>query len=505
MFEWSKLNLPFRFLTMTISPAIAISMKMYITTLKSVIQQHFISSKPTRKKYNERQGRSIGTIILLFAFLHHVNVQGQSKDLSKKEVQAVVSALADSVKYYYVEAGTARDIYAQLNKSLREGVYEGVGNSEALAALLSKQLISLSNDKHFGVDFAATTSGHLQRRMPGTYNHLAPYNYYFNKMEILPGNIGLLEIGQFVPTDYTGQLIVAAMNFFANSDALIIDLRNCIGGDPRTVLQLAGYFFREPVLFEISHNRGANSSEEFWTTKTDFQGTEKGKIAFSNKNEKGIKVDYSKLETMPMYVLTSNATFSAGEVMAHGLQTRQRAKTVGETTGRGGNGIRPFVLPHGFVAFIPFAQMVSPINGKGFQLTGVVPDITASPAKALDAAYTTALRQLIDGAAGEASKNRLNWEMRLYLLRRQGGYKADVQQYAGLYGDREVIQEDGDLYYQREGGTKKQLQPLTEKYFLLDRQTVVEFSSNGQSIIVHQMNGSENRFDRTNKTSKLQK
>jgi retinol-binding protein 3 len=489
---------------MAISPCNVYLMKQLMTVFKSLIRQHSTSCKPTRKKYNCRQARPIGTMMLLIACLLHVDVQGQSNVLSKKEVQAIVTALADSVKSNYVEEGTAGAIHAQLNKLLREGAYEGAENSIALAALLSKQLIALSNDKHFGVDFTAATTGNVQRRMPSSYNHLAPYNYYFNKMEILPGNIGLLEIGQFVPTDYTGQLIVAAMNFFANSDALIIDLRNCIGGDPRTVLQLAGCFFREPVLFEISHNRGANTSEEFWTTKTGFQATEKGKIAFTNNTEKEIKADYSKLATMPVYVLTSNATFSAGEVMAHGLQTRQRAKTVGETTGHGGNGIRPFALPHGFVAFIPFAQMVSPVNGKGFQLTGVVPDIATTPAKALDTAYIIALRQLVDNAADEAAKNRLNWEMRLYLLRKQGGCKADVQQYAGLYGEREVILVEGELYYQREGGTNKQLQPLTEHHFLLDRQTIVEFSSGGQSIIVHQMNGSEKRYDRTNKNAKLQ-
>lgn len=424
------------------------------------------------------------------------------KLLDKKEIREVVSVLADSVKHFYIDEKIANDIHKQLKHNLAKGEYDKVKNSQDLSALLTKQLIALSNDLHFGMDYTPVTSNNIQRRMPSTYNHLAPYNYHFAKMETLPGNIGLLQIDQFVPTEYTGHLIVAAMNFFSNSDALIIDLRKCIGGDPRTVAQLSGYFFKEPVMLHVSNSRGVNSRSEFWSTKTDFQATERGRIAFTADTVKVLKADYNKLTDIPIYVLISNKTFSAGEGMAFGLQTRGRAKTVGETTGHGGNGVRPFRLPHNFQVFIPFVEVVSPITGKGYQKTGVLPDIPTTPAKALEVAYTTALQQLHEQATDNATKQRLAWEIRVNQLRKQPEPQNELKLYAGKFGTRELLFDDGVLYYQRAGSTKTQLEQLNNHHFLLDKQTMLELSPDLQTLRIHQMNGVSNSFDRTDKTAK---
>lgn len=425
-----------------------------------------------------------------------------TKPLGTKEIRELVSVLADSVKRYYVDEKIANDIHKQLKHNLAKGEYDKVKNPQDLSALLTRQLIALSNDLHFGVDYTPVTANNVQRRMPGTYNHLAPYNYHFAKMEILPGNVGLLQIDQFVPTDYTGHLIVAAMNFFSNSDALIIDLRKCIGGDPRTVAQLSGYFFKEPVLLHVSKDRSTNSRSEFWSTKTDFQATERGRIAYLNDTVKVLKADYSKLTDIPIYVLISNTTFSSGEAMAYGLQTRGRAKTVGETTGHGGNGIRPFRLPQNFQVFIPFVEIVSPITEKGYQQTGVLPDIPATPAKALEVAHKTALQQLHEQATDEATKKRLAWEIRVNQLRKQPEPHQELKFYAGKFGTREIIFNEGDLYYQREGSIRTQLEPLGNRHFLVDKYTILEFSPDYQSLHIHQLSGTSNSYDRTDKTAK---
>lgn len=463
----------------------------------------FSLDKITSQKLLIGKLRQACIMFFLCVYCLATTAYSQTKTLRKQEIRELITALADSVSRNYVDAKIAAAIQQQLKQHLANGDYDKVESGQALSAVLSNQLIALSNDKHFGVDFNAAMAGNVQRRMPVSYNHLSPYNYYFNKMEILPGNIGLLEIDQFVPTDYTGQLIVAAMNFFSNSDALIIDLRKCIGGDPRTVAQLAGYFFQEPVLLHVSYNRAANTQEEFWSTKTSFQATEKGRIAFTSDTLRTVKADYSKLTRIPIYVLISNTTFSSGEAMAYGLQTRQRAKTVGETTGHGGNGIRPFALPHGFQVFIPFVEVVSPVTGKGYQQTGVLPDIAATPAKALDVAYEVALQQLHAQATDEANRKRLAWELRVYQLRTQKNVPDNLQPYAGQFGVRSVVYIDGALYYQREGSTRRLLEPLSNHHFLLDKQTLLEYSPDYQSFRIHQMHGTVVTAERTDVTANV--
>ena len=436
-------------------------------------------------------------LICTTAFSQPSQTSQPHKPLGKKEIRDVVTALADSVGRIYVDEKIATNISKQLRQQLTKGEYDKVDNPQELSTLLTNQLIKLSNDKHFGVNYMPpnASSGTMRRTMPGSYKHLEAYNYYFNKMEILPGNVGLLELDQFVPTDYTGQLIVAAMNFFSNSDALIIDLRKCIGGDPRTVAQLAGYFFQDPVLLHISYNRAQNIRNELWTTKTSFQAIERGG---PNTSEKIINTDYSKLAAIPIYILTSNSTFSSAELLSYGLQARKRAKIVGETTGGGGNGIRPFSLPNGFTAFIPFVQSINAVTGTaGWQNTGVLPDITSISDKALDVAYSTILQQLLSQTTDENTRKRLSWVNHLHELRQKNNSANNLHLYAGNYGDVEIIHDKDALYYHRKGDLKKQLEPLDKEHFLLDKQTMLEFSADYQSFRIQRMNGTtSNPYER---------
>ncbi|PYT82689.1 MAG: hypothetical protein DMG40_05295 [Acidobacteria bacterium] len=50
---------------------------------------------------------------------------------------------------------------------------------------------------------------------------------------MLEGNVGYLKFDFFADPEICGPTVVAAMNFLANADALIFDLRENGGGDPQ--------------------------------------------------------------------------------------------------------------------------------------------------------------------------------------------------------------------------------------------------------------------------------
>ncbi len=56
------------------------------------------------------------------------------------------------------------------------------------------------------------------------------------RVERLDGNIGLLEIRPllYAPT-HAGPAVTAAMTLLASTDALLLDLRRCLGGSPDQV------------------------------------------------------------------------------------------------------------------------------------------------------------------------------------------------------------------------------------------------------------------------------
>ena len=79
-----------------------------------------------------------------------------------------------------------------------------------------------------------------------------------------------------------------------------------------------------------------------------------------------------KLVQIPLYVLSSSETFSAGAALVSSL--RDRATIIGETTRGGGHGTDLRFLPSGYSISLPIAKSISVATGKGWETTGVVPD-----------------------------------------------------------------------------------------------------------------------------------
>ena len=63
------------------------------------------------------------------------------------------------------------------------------------------------------------------------------------------GNVGYLNLRSFVDLNYSKETAVAAMNFLANTDAVIIDLRKNPVGFINIEIFLASYFYGvDPVV-----------------------------------------------------------------------------------------------------------------------------------------------------------------------------------------------------------------------------------------------------------------
>jgi len=74
----------------------------------------------------------------------------------------------------------------------------------------------------------------------------------------------------FFPASLGGETAAAAMNFLANTDALIIDLRQNGGGDPSMVAFLISYLFDgpDPVHLNDLYFRPTGETQQWWTLAT---------------------------------------------------------------------------------------------------------------------------------------------------------------------------------------------------------------------------------------------
>jgi C-terminal processing protease CtpA/Prc len=173
------------------------------------------------------------------------------------------------------------------------------------------------------------------------------------------------------------------MNFLAHTNALIIDLRQCRGGNPGMVALISSYLFDgEPLHLNSLYWREEDFTQQYWTLPY---------------------VPGKRYSDKPVYVLTSPATFSAGEEFAYNLQTRQRATLVGATTGGGAHPGSPYRLHPHFEVFIPVGRAINPVTNDNWEGKGVIPDITVAQEKALNVAHRLALETIIENCGKPTS------------------------------------------------------------------------------------------------------
>ena len=330
------------------------------------------------------------TICIGQVFGQRIRMQSGSTEpqpIELNEVHEMVINLADSIAVNYIIAEKAPMLKKNLLKELKKGEFDQFKEKNVLAEHLSNLLVTWSNDRHFLILKAEPADERLV--MPSSYDHLAKDNYAFEKLEHLNGNIAFIKFNRFIPPAYTGSLISSAMLFAANSDAVIIDLRDNFGGSPDTVAMLAGFFMKEPTILSINYTRATDEKEEIWSTKVD--------VRINSSNPDNFIIPTSSLERLknvPLYILTSNFTFSAAEMFSSSLQGHKRAKTVGENTGGGGHGIMPFEIAQGFTAYIPMGRLYHPLTKESWEVVGVKPDISCDATDAKRIAQITILKEL---------------------------------------------------------------------------------------------------------------
>jgi C-terminal processing protease CtpA/Prc len=282
----------------------------------------------------------------------------------------VVGLLASTVKREYIDPQKADEVDASLRRWLAGGRYAEAGTPEALATLLTGDLFALTHDKHLAVGVVrGAVPGSNERTENGRRS-----NFGVQKVEILPGNIGYVNLTWFYRPGEARDAISAAMRMLRNADALIVDLRANGGGSPDTVALVASYFFDTTglALFDIVHRSG-ESAQEYRTEA----------VALPERN--GLR---------PVCVLTSEHTFSGGEGLAFILQERRRAEVIGETTAGAANPGRPYPLIAGFEVVVPNGMVRGAVSGGNWEGSGVIPDVKTRASEALDAAQGRLRRRL---------------------------------------------------------------------------------------------------------------
>jgi hypothetical protein len=293
-------------------------------------------------------------------------------ELDEARRDRVIAGTAKLIQQNYVFPDVADKIAAKLMAQQKRGDYRGITDGGIFEVRITDDLKAISGDKHFGLDYFANGAppdpGPNARPRPDP-KRLASTNCGFEKADHLSPNIGYLKINFFGEPEICAPTAIAAMNFLADSEALIIDLRENGGGSPSMAVLLSSYLFDEPAHLADVYERQKDSIEQRWT--------------FSY-------VPGKKFIGKPVYVLTSTRTFSAAELFSFDLKNLKRATLVGEPTAGGAHPTRPRRVDDHFFIRIPFGRFMDPVTKSDWSGSGVNPDVGVASADGLDEALRRA-------------------------------------------------------------------------------------------------------------------
>ena len=280
------------------------------------------------------------------------------------ERRRVIDAAVVILRKYYVERENAQKMADALLAHEKRGDDDNVTAGDAFAALLTRQMRDLSPDRHLTLDYSQNPlpehpAGQTPEALARYRSAMKQLNCTFEKVEILPHNIGYLKLNSFPDPSVCQSTAKAAMASLNRADAIIFDLRDNRGGEPAMVMLIAAYLFDHP---EYMYNPRENTTERSWTRSP---------------------VPGNSLADKPAYILTSRSTFSAAEHFSYDLKMLKRATLVGETTGGGAHsGVWHRIDDH-FGMGIPETKAINPFATNDWAEIGIEPDVKVRAPDAL--------------------------------------------------------------------------------------------------------------------------
>jgi hypothetical protein len=276
----------------------------------------------------------------------------------------IVAKLSAALRDRYVFPEVGERAAARINAALAAGDYDRLADRNVFVQRLDADVRAIAKDKHLNI---FSPAGAPRPRGPARPVSEAGVI----RADTLAGGIGYIEIVEFPPPQAFKPVIDRAMSALKGSRGLIIDVRRNGGGFPESVAYLASYLVKPGRHLSTIISRTPNTKE------------------FTRETFSSMPTPVSFAD-VPVYVLTSQETFSGGEDFAYTAQAFKRGTIIGEVTGGGANPTGPVDLGHGVIARIPFGRSENPITKANWEGRGVQPDVAVAASDALEVALQRA-------------------------------------------------------------------------------------------------------------------
>lgn len=219
-------------------------------------------------------------------------------DVDPETRRLVIDGVIDALQEFYVSPDIAVEMADALTRRGDNGDYDTVNDGVDFASLLTEHLRDVYHDEHLVVVFgpAPFPSGPNPSAVTRYQRQMEWLNCELETVSRLLGNVGYLKLNAF-PGPVCEPAIASAMNVLERVGAIIVDLRDNGGGNAGMVALLSTYLLADRTHLNSMWIRATDQTQESWTVDDDISGKRLGEI--------------------PVYVLTSDRTFSAAEEFAY--------------------------------------------------------------------------------------------------------------------------------------------------------------------------------------------
>ena len=293
---------------------------------------------------------------------------------------ALVAALKTRIDDYYVDPAETGIYRAALDKALVEGSFDGLAG-DALAAKLKSVLQAAHPDLHLSI--YAPGSGMFGKEDDEGQPQI-PDNALEAAGWVAPG-VAYVRPFAFFDRDSDVERLQKFMDEHSGARALILDLRHHNGGELREMDVILADLFGAPTDLLTMTSRPAAWERFEKKAPTERLSVVASDATMIREMHRAVpRVGGARLASIPVYVLTSRRTASAGEHLALAMKVSGRATLVGEKTRGAGHYGEEVELTGGYSMFIPYGDTVDPKTGKGWEGGGVTPDVAVPAKDALD-------------------------------------------------------------------------------------------------------------------------
>ncbi|MGZ9099058.1 MAG: S41 family peptidase [Brevundimonas sp.] len=269
----------------------------------------------------------------------------------------------------------------------RRAAYLALTDPEAFRQAINADLRAVSGDKHLQVWIEPRSRDDvLAAGPPPSMAQMAVEEarngWGVREARVLDGGVGYLSLASFSGHPGSAAAIDATMARLAGARALVLDLRDNLGGGEVALRQLMGHLAPAPMRLEDIQFRRCRPDP------ADPEGcVQDGRDTFERFAN---AVESPTFPTQPIMVLVGPGTFSAAEAVAYDLQAAGRATVVGAVTGGGANPSIAMDLGPWFTVVMPIGEARHPLTGTNWEGVGVQPDVVVPAERAM----ATALRRL---------------------------------------------------------------------------------------------------------------